>query len=300
MAAARIRRRARATAIGLAADLAIGEPRIDPHPVAAFGTTMARIEHLIYEDSTQRGLLHTAAGVVIGLAAGRATRSTAAATYLAVAPNALIAAAKEVHAALAADDLAQARRDVVALVGRDPTDLDAKELARATIESLAENTVDAIVAPALAALVAGAPGALAYRAINTMDADIGHRSPRYAHYGWSAARLDDVANYVPARVTAALVAAARPRRARAIARTVRRDARHHPSPNAGVAEAAYAAALGLRLGGTNTYDGTGVERRPDLGDGRPPEPHDIAAAIILTTDITLLLTGLLAAWGITR
>jgi adenosylcobinamide-phosphate synthase len=162
------------------------------------------------------------------------------------------------------------------------------------VESVAENTVDAVVAPALWAVALGAIGAVAYRGVNTLDAMVGHRSDRYRNYGWAAARLDDLANWVPARMTAALVAAVRPGRAAAIWRAVRSDAGSHPSPNAGVAEAAFAAALGLRLGGTNRYGGR-VEVRPPLGDGRPAGPSDIRAAARLSRDVTLALAAALAA-----
>ena len=147
---------------------------------------------------------------------------------------------------------------------------------------------------ALWAAVAGAPGTLGYRATNTLDSMVGHHSERYENYGWASARLDDVLNYVPARVTAALVVACRPHRASAVARTVVRDAPRHPSPNAGVAEAAFAAALDVQLGGTNRY-GERVEDRARLGDGRYPEPGDIARAVDLSQDVTVVLTALLAA-----
>ena len=127
-----------------------------------------------------------------------------------------------------------------------------------------------------------------------MDAMVGHRSERYARYGWASARLDDVAAWVPARVTAGLVAGCRPAAARAVWRTVRRDAGAHPSPNAGVAEGAFAAALGLRLGGPSRY-GDRVERRPVLGDGRSPELADIGRAVALSRDVTLALAGVLAS-----
>jgi adenosylcobinamide-phosphate synthase len=150
------------------------------------------------------------------------------------------------------------------------------------------------VAPALWGALLGAPGTLGYRAINTMDATVGYRNERYLDYGWASARLDDVANYVPARLTAALVVAVRPRAVRAVWQAVRRDAPGHPSPNSGVAEAAFAAALGVRLGGVNTY-GNRTETRPQLGQGRAPEPPDITAAAELCRDVTTgLMTGLLA------
>ena len=187
-----------------------------------------------------------------------------------------------------------ARAQLPALAGRDATDLDEPEMARAVVESVAENTVDAVVAPALWAAVLGGAGALGYRAVNTLDSMVGHRSDRYRRYGWASARLDDAANWLPARATAALVAAVRPHHAADVWRTVRRDAPAHPSPNAGVAEAAFAAALGLRLGGVNRY-GDRVEHRAPLGRGRPPDRHDIHHAVRLSRDVSLALAVALPA-----
>jgi adenosylcobinamide-phosphate synthase len=146
-------------------------------------------------------------------------------------------------------------------------------------------------------VVSGAPGALGYRAVNTLDATVGHRSPRYARYGWASARLDDAANYLPARLTALLVAAVRPRSAPMVWRAVRAQAPAHPSPNAGVAEAAFAGALGLRLGGENRYEDR-VEVRPSLGFGRPPEPADIERAVALSGAVTTALAMALAGIGV--
>ena len=276
-----------AVAAGLAADRLLGEPPAAVHPVVAFGRAMRAVEGVLHRDSRAAGVAHATVGVGLGIAAGRLVRSAAVATWLAVAGRALERAALEVAAALDAGDLDRARALLPALVGRDPADLDEKEVARAVVESVAENTVDAVVAPACWALVAGAPGALGYRAVNTLDAMVGHRSPRYERYGWASARLDDLAGWVPARVTAALVAAARPRSAAAVWTAVRTQAPAHPSPNAGVAEAAFAAALGLRLGGQSRY-GDRVEIRPPLGTGRPAETADIARAVALARDVGAL------------
>ncbi|HEV7888225.1 MAG TPA: CobD/CbiB family cobalamin biosynthesis protein [Acidimicrobiales bacterium] len=288
--------RAHAVALGLLSDRLLGEPPFAPHPVSLFGRAMRAVESRLYTDDKRAGTAHAAAGVVLGIGAGAALSSTAAATYLAVAGRALAEAARAVHQALDVHDLDLARLRLPALVGRDPAGLDEKEIARAAVESVAENTVDAVVAPALWALAAGAKGALGYRAVNTMDAMVGHRSPRYAEYGWAAARLDDGAGYAPARATAVLVAAVRPRHARAVWQTVKVHAPAHPSPNSGVAEAAFAAALGLRLGGESRY-GDRVELRPALGHGRPPEPADIPAAVRLSSDVTWALTAALTALG---
>ncbi len=288
--------RLRAPGLGLLADMVLGEPPLQPHPVKAFGSAMRRLEAHLYSDRYGAGVVHATVGVSAGAAAGAALRSASAATYLAVAGKALSGAASEVGAALATGDLERARASLPALVGRDPDGLDEKEIARSAVESVAENTVDAVVAPALWGAAAGAPGALGYRAANTLDAMVGRRSPRYRRYGWASARLDDAAGYVPARVTAALVAAVRPGTAAAVWRAVRADAALHPSPNAGVAEAAFAGALGLRLGGANRYGGS-EELRPTLGSGRPAEACDIARATRLSGDVTLALAGLLLGAG---
>ena len=294
-----VRRHALASAAGLLADRALGEPPLSPHPVALFGRGMRTVERHCYADSRAAGVGHAALGVTAGVATGMAVRSTAVATYLATAGRSLADAAVLVARALDAGDLEQARRLLPALVGRDPTDLDEKDVARAVVESVAENTVDAMVAPVLWGAVAGAGGALGYRAVNTLDAMVGHRSPRYLRYGWASARLDDVANWVPARVTAALVASVRPAAAAEVWRAVRRDAPAHPSPNSGVAESAFAAALGLRLGGSSRY-GDRVELRPPLGTGRPPEPGDIARAVELSDDVGLALAAVLVLVGTMR
>jgi adenosylcobinamide-phosphate synthase len=287
-------RLARAAALGVLADLAFGEPPVAWHPVALFGRLMARVERSIYRDSRGRGALYAAAGVATGACAGVALTSTVLATYLAVGGRMLCDTAEAVAAALSRNDLEAARELLPALVGRDPSELDASGMARAVVESIAENTVDAIVAPVLWATIGGAPLVLVHRALNTMDACVGYPNERYALFGWASARLDDLANFVPARLTALFVAIVRPAAIGAIWRAVREDAPAHPSPNAGVAEAAAAAGLGLRLGGRNSYGGR-VEVRPALGHGRPPEVSDIAEAVQLCRHVTLALVAVLLA-----
>ena len=273
-----------AASAGILLDELFGEPGFGTHPVALFGRAMRRIEGSLYADDRRRGVVHAFTGTAIGAAAGVVLRSDTVASYVAIAGRSLRDAAAVVAAPLGSGDLAIARGQLPSLVGRDPTGLDAKEITRAVVESLAENTVDAVVAPALWAAFAGASGALAYRAVNTMDAMVGYRSARYERYGWASARLDDVANWIPARVTALLVAAVRPRSAVAVWTAVRTQASSHPSPNSGVAEAAFAAALGIRLGGTNVYGGQ-TEIRPALGSGPSPDIDDIARASSLSRDV---------------
>jgi len=290
-------RQALAAAAGLIADRALGEPPAAVHPVAAFGRAMAGLEGRVWRDSRASGVVYGWAGIGLGWAAGLALGPSvpagAVATWLVVAGRALGKEAGAIGARLIDDDLDGARLRLPALVGRDPEALDAKGVARAVVESVAENTVDAVVAPACWAAAGGAAGAGFYRAVNTLDAMVGHRNERYRRFGWAAARIDDAANWIPARLTGLLVAAVRPAQAREVLDAVLHPPAH-PSPNAGVAEAAFAAALGLRLGGDTVYAGR-VDPRPTFGTGRPPEPTDIDAAIRLSRDVTLALAALLAA-----
>ncbi|MFW6205461.1 MAG: adenosylcobinamide-phosphate synthase CbiB, partial [Actinomycetota bacterium] len=217
---------------------------------------------------------------------------TAAVTWAALGGRSLERNAARVGALVAAADMDGARARLPTLVGRDPTRLEASEVCRAAIESVAENTVDAVIGPVFWGAVAGPAGVAAYRAVNTLDAMVGHRGLRYEHFGWAAARLDDLLTWSAARLSAAVAVALAPSVAgdRAAAwRTLRRDGARHPSPNAGRLEAAFAGALGVRLGGRNRYP-SGVERRPDLGAGRLPEPEDVLRATRLAR-----WTGLVAA-----
>jgi len=288
------RRRAAAAGVGVVLDRLLGEPGMRPHPVAAFGWVMAQLERPVYLDDRLQGALYLGAGLSTGLMAGGVVGSTTAGTYLAVAGRSLAEEARAIGVLLEADDLPGARAALPALVGRDPSGLGPDEVARAVVESVAENTVDAVVAPALWGAVAGASGALGHRAVNTLDSMVGHHNDRYERFGWASARADDLAAWVPARLTAGLVALVRPATASAVLHAVRRDAPAHPSPCAGVAEAAFAAALGLRLGGPSRY-GDRIEDRPTLGDGTPPVAADIERACRLLEDVSLALAGLLVA-----
>jgi adenosylcobinamide-phosphate synthase len=287
---------------GCAADRVFGDPR-QGHPVAGFGAAAAGLEHFTYRDSRIAGALHT--GVLIGTlsllgaAVARAARrrgplwsavSIGAATWTALGGTSLLRVADMMAGLLSQRDTEAARRLLPSLCGRDPAMLDAPGLTRAALESVAENTSDAQVAPLLWAAVGGVPAALAYRGANTLDAMIGHRSPRYARFGWGAARLDDAANYVPARLTAALVVAAAPLvggSPSGALRAWRRDADRHPSPNAGVVEAAFAGALDVRLGGPTHYRHE-LQIRPVLGDGRPPTVADLRRAVLLSRAVQAL------------
>ncbi|WP_233491100.1 cobalamin biosynthesis protein [Blastococcus sp. TBT05-19] len=295
-------------AVGVLADLLLADPR-SHHPVAGFGTAAAALERRLWQDSRPAGavfwLVLVGGTVAGGTAADRATRGrpalrtalTAAATWAVLGGTSLGQAADRMHEALAAGDLAAARAVLPSLAGRDPSTLDEAGLVRATVESVAENTSDAAVAPLFWGAVAGLPGLLGYRAVNTLDAMVGYRSARYARFGWAAARADDVANWVPARLTAALTVAVAPLAGGSAAgawRTWRRDGAAHPSPNAGRCEAALAGALGIRLGGRNVYGGR-VEDRPPLGDGPAPARADVVRAVRLSRWVWVLAGALAVA-----
>jgi len=284
------------------ADLVLADPRRG-HPVAMFGRGAAAMERLTYSDHRAAGAFHTgvligvlaASGIVADLAAARrgpgwTAAITAAATFVALGGTSLARTGADMARMADGGDVDGARALLPSLCGRDAAALDVTGLTRAALESVAENTSDAAVAPLWWGALGGVPGLLVYRGANTLDAMIGHRSPRYDRFGWAAARLDDVLNYLPARVTGLLVAACAPVASGSPRRALtawRRDAARHPSPNAGVAEAAFAGALGVRLGGPTQYAHR-LEMRPTLGDGPIPEPADLRAAVRLSRAVQLL------------
>jgi adenosylcobinamide-phosphate synthase len=296
--------------VGWLADLVFADPR-RAHPVAGFGAAAVALERATYRDARVGGVAHTGIMIVavsllgVGLErqafrrfgfAGKAG-VLAIATWSSLGGKSLVRTVSTMTETLAAGDVAEARRLLPSLCGRDPASLDVDGLTRATLESLAENTSDAQVAPLFWAAVGGVPGALVYRAVNTLDAMIGHRSLRYARFGWAAARLDDLANLVPARLTATLVVACAPLVGASPAGAVRawrRDARKHPSPNAGVVEAAFAGALGVRLGGPTRYAHV-LEIRPTLGDGPAPQLEDLRRAVRLSRIVQAVAAVLAAA-----
>ena len=299
--------------VGYLADLVLADPRAD-HPVAGFGAAATTVERLTYRDTRRSGAVHVAILVgavsLFGAALQRQSRRcgplgsvvvTAAATWVALGGTSLVRIGSAMGELLGSDDLDGARRLLPSLCGRDPALLDAPGLTRATVESVAENTSDAHVAPLLWAVVGGVPGVLGYRAVNTLDAMIGRRSPRYARFGWAAARLDDAANYAAARVTAALTVVCAPIVGGSPSGAVtawRRDAGRHPSPNAGVVEAVFAGALGVQLGGPTQYHYE-LQIRPALGAGPPPTVTDLRRAVRLSRAVqaaaALTLVGLTAA-----
>ena len=293
--------------LGVLLDALIADPR-RWHPVAGYGRIAGVVEHRSYVPSRGRGVLHVSALVLPVIAAsavveerlrrrpGRLGLGVVAATWTVVGATGLRREAARIGRALEQEDVDAARSLLPTLCGRDPSLLDAADLARAVVESVAENTSDAAVGSLWWGAVARLPGLLAYRAINTLDAMIGHCSERYEAFGWAAARLDDLVNLVPARLTAALTVLLAPTvggRPSDAWRAWRRDAGAHPSPNAGPCEAAFAGALGVQLGGVTTYP-YGISIRPTLGDGRPVEISDIGRATRLSSEVTFAAAVLCA------
>lgn len=276
--------RALGLVLGFAADRYFGDPRRF-HPVAGFGQLASRLEPLVYRDTRAAGTAY--AGVLVGSTVGAgvvaervvrdrpvlSTLVTAVATWAVLGGRSLEREALAMTSLLEEKDLDGARGRLGHLCSRDATFLEADELARATVESVAENTSDATVAPLVWGGLFGLPGLVGYRAANTLDAMVGYKSARYRNFGWASARFDDLINLLPSRVCAALTGVVSGR-ARETWRIWQRDAAKHPSPNAGPVESAFAGALGVRLGGTNTYESL-VEDRGTLGDGLPPSVPDI-------------------------
>ncbi|WP_280698087.1 cobalamin biosynthesis protein [Kitasatospora sp. GP82] len=277
---------------GYLADAAFADPRRG-HPVAVFGTAAGRLERRLWRDRRSVGAAYTAACVgavaagavlaerALGRSGAGQAALAAAATWTVLGGTSLTREARTIGRSLQAHDLTAARERLPHLCGRDPSTLDERQIARAVVESVAENTADAVVNALAWGALAGTPGLLAFRAVNTLDAMVGHRSPRHLRFGWASARLDDVAGWPGARLTALLAVAAAPEPATAW-RIWRRDGSAHPSPNAGQAESAFAGALGVRLGGTLNY-GARVEHRPVLGaELRPVAVDDIERACVLS------------------
>ncbi len=291
---------------GYLADVLFADPRRG-HPVAGFGWCATALEKITYRDDRGSGVIHTAVlvGSMVGagvlarrrVGGGAEVLLTAAATWVTLGGTTLGKTGAAMADRVAHEDVDGARALLPSLCGRDPAVLDGPGLTRAACESVAENTADATVAPLMWVALAGVPGVLAYRAINTLDAMIGNRSARYLRFGWAAARLDDLVNIIPARVTGLLVALCAPLVGGSPTGAVRawsRDADRHPSPNAGVVEAAFAGALGVQLGGPTQYRHE-LEIRPTLGEGRPPGVEDLRRAVRLSRLVQLAAAVLAAA-----
>jgi adenosylcobinamide-phosphate synthase len=265
-----------ALALGATLDLLLGDPRWLPHPIRGIGLLIQALERLLRKIPYEKaagcllvlGVLFTVVSIATISVQWGGLLVAAYWIFSCIAVRSLERESNKVIHALRSGDLNGARSSVSYLVGRDTKDLSENDVTRAVFETVAENMSDAIVAPLFFLALFGVPGMVGYKAVNTMDSMVGYKNDRYIRFGWAAARLDDVANYIPARITAGLIVLAaavlRLRWRRAIG-VVLRDAHLQPSPNAGYPEAALAGALGVRLGGLNYYFGRPV-RKPFLGD----------------------------------
>ena len=305
--------------IALLLDLALGDPRWLPHPVRLIGRLIAALEgpaRRVIPDARLAGSVTALAvilaaalitGAMIGIAGWIHPLLEDAVSiillYTTLAARDLADHSIGVYRALERFDLTEARRLVSWLVGRDTERLTEAEVVRAAVESVAENTVDGIIAPLFFAAIGGPAVAMAYKAVSTLDSMIGYRSERYVDFGRTAAKIDDGANYIPARLAAPIITAAAALtggRATAAWRIARRDGRKHLSPNAGIAEAAFAGALGIRLGGVIERRGRPVNL-PEIGDTIMPLAH---GQILAANRMMYAATGIAAAvflsarWGI--
>lgn len=303
-----------AMVVAMAVDALLGWPaqlfaRIG-HPVTWLGRLIAAIDTACNRPSDPPawrravGVVGALAVIALSVALGWALQSPLPSGWVGIVLVGILAwplvALRSLHdhvAAVAtpllAGDVAAARDAVSRIVGRDPASLDQAGIARAAIESLAENASDGIVAPVFWGALFGLPGILGYKAINTLDSMIGHRSERHEAFGWAAARIDDVANFIPARLTGFLFVMLAPQRSEALA-CMTRDARRHRSPNAGWPEAAMAGGLGVRLSGPRIYHGSATDE-PWLNEGaRDPRAADIVEALTVYRRAMLLVAGLLA------
>lgn len=299
-------------------DWLIGDPRWPTHPVIRIGQWIGRMESVLHRPGAGgmrtpasqrfRGLALTVSTLAVSFAAiwlllwiaqqihpwlGYAVNTWFISTTIAV--KGLKDAAMKVYVPLSEGRLEEARTYTGYIVGRNTEQLDEPELTRATVETVAENTVDAVVSPLVYAFVGAAPLAMLYRAANTLDSMVGYKNDKYLYFGWASARWDDVMNWVPARLTGAMLMAVAAFRkgcsAARAARAIARFARLHPSPNSGIPESAVAGALGIELGGVNVYHGRTSERARMGWPLRERRMDDIVQAVALLYGVSILIAG---------
>lgn len=295
--------------LALLLDAMIGDPRWLPHPVRIIGRLalkMERISRVLIPHDKSAGIISVLSILpAVGFSCQGLIRLAGTIhphggdlisiliLYTCFAARDLITHSSDVHDALQKDDLKEAQKRVGLIVGRDTMTLGRAGVVRAAVESVAENSVDGVTAPLFWAVVGGPVGALLYKAVNTLDSTFGYKNERYLYFGWAAARLDDLVNWLPARLTGlVMIVAARFCRLSAAGawRIFRRDRNNHTSPNAGQSEAPMAGALGIQLGGPSIYFGK-VVVKPTIGDDlEQPEPLHIDQANLLL----IMTTGLAA------
>ena len=305
-------------AAALLFDRLIGDPRSPYHPVVLVGNCISIVEKALRRPDQSR-LGQNMAGAILVIVVLAFTYGTvwlldavlasihpwiawlgqAVILSFAITPRSLAEAGNEIRQYLLAGDLAQARYKVGWIVGRDTAELDESEITRATVETVAENIVDGIISPLFYFAIGGAPLAFLYRAVNTLDSMLGYKNEKYLHFGMVAARVDDVFNYLPARLTGLMIvvcAFLMGRNAKGAAQMIVRDAAKHPSPNSGIAEAGVAGALGVRLGGVNYYGGV-KSCRAYMGDANAAlSAVHIGQTITVMYAVTLMWTVVITLW----
>ncbi|MBT2636687.1 adenosylcobinamide-phosphate synthase CbiB [Bacillus sp. ISL-39] len=300
-----------AVTLAVILDWFVGDPPDWPHPVKWMGTLISKLDRRMNKGSGRKAkgiamvasvlltvgsiailitslfyFLHPVAGILM----------EAVLISTAIAQKSLKEAGLSVYEPLEDNDLGEARHKLSWIVGRDTEQLQEPEIVRAAVETVAENTSDGITAPLFWAVIGGAPLALLYRAINTCDSMVGYKNDKYFDFGWASAKLDDLVNWVPSRITSlCMVVMNRPLYTTRIAawKMVRRDAKKHPSPNSGWGEAAVAAILGVQLGGINYYKGV-ISKRATMGEALVTleRNHILAANKIVTATVPLFLAVL--------
>ncbi|MDN4525765.1 adenosylcobinamide-phosphate synthase CbiB [Fictibacillus fluitans] len=295
-------------------DQLIGDPGWLPHPVKGFGKMISWLDRALNRGNNKKlkGLLMLFLILAITLVLSFLLVSYAYSVHLVlgvciesllisttIAARGLKEAGRSVYDPLVRGDLEEARTKLSWIVGRDTQGLSSQEIVRGAVETVAENTSDGVTAPLFFAFIGGAPLALLYRAVNTCDSMVGYKNDRYRDFGWASARLDDVLNYIPARLTALLMVFGAMIHKRLTFSWLKEQAGHHPSPNSGWGEAAVAGLLGIRLGGTNIYNGR-VSYRPFIGRAEYSlEPVHIEQTIVIMQQaVTWFTITLLAAGGI--
>ena len=298
--------------IGYITDLIIGDPYSFPHPVKYIGKLIKVVENFVRKTAkTDKGL--KIGGFFLWFVT---VGTTFAVTYLVMrlarfntvvyviinsiviyttlATKCLKDEAKKIYEVLKTGDLQKSRTQLSYIVGRDTANLDEKEIIRATVETVAENTVDGLIAPIFYAFIGGAPLAMAYKAINTLDSTVGYKNEKYLHIGFASAKIDDIANYIPSRISVILFTIGNfflGNDYKNCFKIAIRDRKNHKSPNCAFSEGAVAGALGIQLGGTNVYFGE-VVYKPTIGDKtREIEVEDIARTnkILYATSLTSML-----------
>src|SRR3972149_2120792 len=294
-------------------DLAIGDPQWSYHPVRLIGRSIGGMEYLLRKLTIPKRISGILLTMIIVSGTYLVTHAVVLLSrqwsvlsemiigvviiYFAISVKSLADESKKIMTALKENDLMKARKALSLIVGRDTANLSQEQIVCACVETIAEGSVDGVLSPLFYAFVGGPTAAMAYKAVNTLDSMVGHKNKKYVRFGWASARLDDMANYIPARISAILIPMASFLCGYGFKDSLRiacRDGRKHESPNSGIPEAAMAGALGVQLGGATTYQGEIIEK-PFIGDAKnllTIESIDTAIKITYVASILFMAFGI--------